>query len=175
MCGSSQVYQGGSTGPSSFTAGALPATANFERTVQMVSSPNRVVALATPLIFAPLAGGVTAWAAKHAPGIDIDQGQLQAIFIAGATIALAHSGMWMKGWQDYEKRQELLPGGALEPAGAVSAAAGAGEPDLGPDTDSDPDADADVVASGFDEDEDDPIARLEAELIAMGAAQDAEA
>ncbi|MEA2148834.1 MAG: hypothetical protein QOD69_664 [Solirubrobacteraceae bacterium] len=142
----------------------------------MLASPNRVVALATPLIFAPLAGGVTAWAAKHAPGIHIDQGQLQAIFIAGATIALAHSGMWMKGWQDYEKRQELLPAGALEPAGA---AAGAGEPDLAPDTDVDidPDIDPDALASDFDEDDDDPIAQLEAALAATfaGAAQDAEA
>jgi hypothetical protein len=143
----------------------------------MVSSPNRVVALATPLIFAPLAGGVTAWAAKHAPGIHIDQGQLQAIFIAGATIALAHSGIWMKGWQDYEKRQELLPASALEPAGAATAAAAAGEPDLDPDADPDTDIASDVLASDFDEDEDedDPIAQLEAALAATGATQDAEA
>jgi hypothetical protein len=65
-----------------------------------------MVAIATPLVFAPLAGAVTALAAKHAPGLEIDQGQLQAIFIAGATIAFAKSGLWLKGWQDYEKREQ---------------------------------------------------------------------
>lgn len=72
----------------------------------MNTSPNRMVAIATPLVFAPLAGAVTALAAKHAPGLEIDQGQLQAIFIAGATIAFAKSGLWLKGWQDYEKREQ---------------------------------------------------------------------
>jgi hypothetical protein len=149
----------------------------------MLSSPNRVVALATPLIFAPAAGAVTAWAAKHAPGIHIDQGQLQAIFIAGATIALAHSGMWMKGWQDYEKRQEVLPASALEPADAAAAAAqpdvDAGtDTDIDFDTDIDADIDPDAAASDLDEDDDDdPIAQLEAALTAAaaGATQDDEA
>lgn len=72
----------------------------------MNTSPNRMVAIATPLVFAPLAGAITALAAKHAPGLEIDEGQLQAIFIAGATIALAKSGLWLKGWQDYEKREQ---------------------------------------------------------------------
>jgi hypothetical protein len=151
----------------------------------MLSSPNRVVALATPLIFAPAAGAVTAWAAKHAPGIHIHQGQLQAIFIAGATIALAHSGMWMKGWQDYEKRQEVLPASALEPADAAAAAA---QPDVDAgtdadfdtdfDTDIDADIDPDAAAADLDEDDDDdPIAQLEAALTAAaaGATQDEEA
>jgi hypothetical protein len=150
----------------------------------MLSSPNRVVAVATPLIFAPAAGAVTAWAAKHAPGIHIDQGQLQAIFIAGATIALAHSGMWMKGWQDYEKRQEVLPASALEPADAAAAAAqpdfDAGtdaDADAGIDTDIDADIDPGAAASDLDEDDDDPIAQLEAALTAAaaGATQDEEA
>jgi hypothetical protein len=72
----------------------------------MNTSPNRMVAIATPLVFAPLAGALTALAAKYAPGLEIDEGQLQAIFIAGATIALAKSGLWLKGWQDYEKREQ---------------------------------------------------------------------
>ena len=72
-------------------------------------SPNRVVAIATPLVFAPLAGTVAALAAKYAPGLEIDQGQLVAVFIAGATIAFAKAGLWLKGWQDYEKRQEAIP------------------------------------------------------------------
>jgi hypothetical protein len=43
-----------------------------------------MVAIATPLVFAPLAGAI----------------------IAGATIAFAKSGLWLKGWQDYEKREQ---------------------------------------------------------------------
>lgn len=74
----------------------------------MNASPNRVVAIATPLVFAPLAGAVAALAARYAPGLDIDEGQLVAVFIAGATIAFAKAGLWLKGWQDYEKHQEAL-------------------------------------------------------------------
>jgi hypothetical protein len=88
----------------------------------MTISPNRLVAIATPLLFAPLAGAITAWTAKHAPGVDIDAGQLQAIFIAGATIAFAKAGLWMKGWQDYEKRQEATPVDALEIANEMALA-----------------------------------------------------
>lgn len=80
----------------------------------MNASPNRVVAIATPLVFAPLAGAVTALAAKYAPGLDIDEGQLEAIFIAGAAIAVAKAGLWLKGWQDYEKRQETMHAAAVE-------------------------------------------------------------
>lgn len=83
----------------------------------MNASPNRVVAIATPLIFAPLAGTVAALAAKYAPGLDIDQGQLEAVFIAGAAFAVAKGGLWLKGWQDYEKRQEAMQVAAFESAG----------------------------------------------------------
>jgi len=69
------------------------------------ANPNRSVAILTPLLFAPAAGAVSAAAAKY--GLDVDGGQLQAIFIAGATIAFAKAGLWMKGWQDYEKREDL--------------------------------------------------------------------
>src|ERR671910_840980 len=49
-------------------------------------SPNRLVAVLTPLVFAPLAGMVSVLAARHIPGLDIDSDQLQQIFIAGALI-----------------------------------------------------------------------------------------
>jgi hypothetical protein len=68
-------------------------------------NPNRVVAVLTPLVFAPLAGAVTAWLAEHFPGFNVDQDQLQAIFIAGALIALAPAAQWLHGWQKYEERQ----------------------------------------------------------------------
>ena len=78
-------------------------------------------------MFAPLAGSLSVLAAKYLPGVDIDSGQLEGIFIAGATIAFAKAGLWLKGWQDHEKREE----------GAAFAASleGHDEPDLeaGPD------------------------------------------
>ena len=61
--------------------------------------------MATPLVFAPLAGAVTAWLAEHFPGINVDQSSLEQIFIAGALIALAPAAQWLHGWQKFEARQ----------------------------------------------------------------------
>jgi hypothetical protein len=66
---------------------------------------NRFVALLTPIVFAPAAGYAASWLAKHAPGVDIKQSDLQAIFIAGALIGLAPAAQWLHGWQKYEARQ----------------------------------------------------------------------
>jgi hypothetical protein len=71
-------------------------------------SPNRIVALLTPLVFAPLAGAVAAWLAEHFPGVEVDQGSLEQIFIAGALIALAPAAQWLHGWQKHEARQAEL-------------------------------------------------------------------
>src|SRR5690349_4580702 len=68
----------------------------------MSFAPNRVVAFLTPLVFAPVAGAVSVWAAQHA-GVDIDATSLQAVFIAGAGIAFGKAALWLKGWQDWEK------------------------------------------------------------------------
>ena len=68
-------------------------------------SPNRVVAVATPLVFAPLAGAVSAWLAKHFPGFNVPQEHLQQIFIAGSLIALAPAAQWLHGWQKWEIQQ----------------------------------------------------------------------
>jgi hypothetical protein len=65
---------------------------------------NRVVALATPL-FAAAAGWVATWLAENVPGVSIDQGALEEIFIAGALIALAPAAQWLHGWQKWEARQ----------------------------------------------------------------------
>ncbi len=72
----------------------------------MTIAPNRAVALLTPLVFAPLAGAISVLVAQHMPGVEIDRGALEAIFIAGATIAFAKAGLWLKGWQEYEKHTE---------------------------------------------------------------------
>ena len=71
----------------------------------MTITPGRLVAFLTPLIFAPLAGSISVLAARYLPGVDIDQSSLQAIFIAGATIAFGKAALWLKGWQDWEKRE----------------------------------------------------------------------
>jgi hypothetical protein len=109
----------------------------------MFSSPNRLVAMLTPIVFAPLAGSIAVLAARYFPGVNIDQDALQAIFIAGATIAFGKAALWLKGWQDYEKRE---------------AEAGGNEPDLLMAED---DAPAVAAEGGFEDDafadEEDPV------------------
>ncbi len=68
-------------------------------------TPNRIVAILTPLVFAPAAGGIAAWLAEHFPGTEIDPDRLTEIFIAGALIALAPAIQWLHGWQKYEARE----------------------------------------------------------------------
>ena len=80
----------------------------------MTITPGRLVALLTPLIFAPLAGSISVLAARYLPGVDIDQGSLQAIFIAGATIAFGKAALWLKGWQDWEKREADASGDVVD-------------------------------------------------------------
>jgi len=72
-------------------------------------SPNRIVAVLTPLIFAPLAGTIAAFVAHNFPGVDISEGSLTQIFIAGALIAFAKAAQWTRGWQKYEERHEATP------------------------------------------------------------------
>ena len=68
-------------------------------------TPNRIVAVLTPLVVAPLAGACASWLSQHFPGIDVKQSDLQAIFIGGALIALAPAAHWLHGWQKHEARQ----------------------------------------------------------------------
>lgn len=86
-------------------------------------SPNRIVAVLTPLVFAPLAGACAAWLSQHFPGVDVDKDALQEIFIAGALIALAPAAQWLHGWQKYEARQ-----GELQRDLALASATGATPP-----------------------------------------------
>jgi hypothetical protein len=110
----------------------------------MSVSPNRLVALLTPIVFAPLAGTISVLVARY--GLDIDTGSLQAIFIAGATIAFGKGALWLKGWQEHEKRQG-------EPADAPAGAADQ-EPDLDalePDLEPEPDHDDELLAASATE------------------------
>jgi hypothetical protein len=115
-------------------------------------SPNRIVALLTPLVFAPLAGTAATLAAKYFPGTDIPASSFEEIFIAGALIALAKSAQWTQGWQKYEAREaerestaESLDTreAAIAAREAEFAAAGYEEPyaDEGPLLDDDPELD----------------------------------
>ena len=89
-------------------------------------SPNRIVAVLTPLVFAPLAGTIAAFVAHNFPGVEISEGSLTQIFIAGALIAFAKAAQWTRGWQKYEERHdapaedafELPPLGDFPPAPA---------------------------------------------------------
>jgi hypothetical protein len=115
-------------------------------------APNRAVAILTPLIFAPLAGAVSVLIARYVPGVDIDSSSLEAIFIAGATIAFAKAGIWLKGWQEHEKRQADPVLDA--PHAALAEDDAAAEPDLAPAEDDEPDLETDddlPVLAGFEE------------------------
>jgi hypothetical protein len=89
-------------------------------------TPNRVVAVLTPLVFAPLAGAVSAWLARHAPGVSVQQDDVQAVFIGGALIALAPAAQWLHGWQKYEAREadkeEAVEVATIQTAAAEEAA-----------------------------------------------------
>jgi hypothetical protein len=67
-------------------------------------SPNRVVALITPLAV-PLAGWLATQAATQLPGLDLPESALEEIFIAGALFALAPAAQWLHGWQKWETQQ----------------------------------------------------------------------
>lgn len=74
-------------------------------------SLNRIVVLLTPLVFAPAAGWLTLFAAKH--GITMPKDKVvtseieAATFVLGALIAYAKAHHWLRGWQKYE--QEIAP------------------------------------------------------------------
>lgn len=115
----------------------------------MTFTPGRLVATLTPLVFAPLAGAISVLIAEHAPGLDIDSDQLQQIFIAGALIAFGKAGLWLKGWQDYEKTQEIGPADVLNDV-ALEASMDVEPEDAAVDLDEEA-----ALADGMDPDEDD--------------------
>ena len=86
-------------------------------------SPNRLVTILTPLVFAPLAGALTAWVAQNAPGLPaLDSAQVTALFIAGATIAFGKGALWLRGWQHFEGSPDGRVGAEADPADDVAMA-----------------------------------------------------
>jgi hypothetical protein len=65
---------------------------------------NRKVLLLTPIV-APVAGFVAAWLAKHVPGVEISEKDLNEIFLAGIAVVLAGSAQWIHGHQKHEARE----------------------------------------------------------------------
>lgn len=96
-------------------------------------TPNRIVAVLTPLVFAPAAGAVSAWVAKHAPGVELSTQELTNIFIAGALVALAPAAQWLHGWQKYEQQQAETERAVAVATAAPAAAVVYTEPPAGDD------------------------------------------
>ena len=121
-------------------------------------TPGRVVAFLTP-VFASAAGFLSIKMADW--GLNVSADQLQAVFIGGATLAVAPALLWLKGWQDWEKLQAGTSAGVssdqrLEEAMAERSMV---EPDdlaAGAELDeADSDDDGfgeEILADGFDED-----------------------
>ena len=91
---------------------------------------NRIVALLTPLVFAPLAGVISTWAASNLPGVTLSPDKIEEVFIAGALIALAPAAQWLHGWQKYEARQDEALLAASTGFNTTSVVAQAPEEDL---------------------------------------------
>lgn len=79
---------------------------------------NRVVALLTPLLFAPLAGFISLQLAKLGIGLDSSHAQdivvQGAVFLIGVLIAFLKSRQWLKGWQRFEARHDWIQNAALD-------------------------------------------------------------
>lgn len=121
-------------------------------------TPNRIVTLLGPTVFAPLAGFISLWVAQHFPGIDMPQDKVAgalstaAIFVIGALIAHLKSSKWLDGWQKYEERTALLASGALPPSGEFHETATPTPPpsDDAPNVNYDEDLDEELA--GYDDD-----------------------
>ena len=129
-------------------------------------SLNRIVALLTPLVFAPLAGVISTWAADNLPGVNFPASAVEEIFIAGALIALAPAAQWLHGWQKWEARQagELAVATATVSTVPVVAEA-APEPDFADENLEDFDLDELDELDDFDEFEDTSVGEDETALV----------
>ena len=125
-------------------------------------SPNRIVAFLTPLVFAPLAGVISTWAAENLPGVAISQSAMEEIFVAGALIALAPALQWLYGWQKHEARAaDALAVAATSLTPPSLEAAPPAEPDLTDEDLEDFDLDELDELDDFDEYEDTSVGEYE--------------
>jgi hypothetical protein len=68
---------------------------------------NRVVVLLTP-IFASISGLIAAQVGEWLPGTSLDESEITALFVTGATAAVAAAYKWIDGWQKHEQSEALL-------------------------------------------------------------------
>jgi hypothetical protein len=74
----------------------------------------RFVAVLTP-VFAVGAAWIAALAARHIPGVVLDQAEITSLMLAVATTAAASALKWLHGWQKHEAREAeraLTPNGS---------------------------------------------------------------
>jgi hypothetical protein len=78
--------------------------------------PNRIVALATPLV-APLAGAFAAWLSQKVPGVDIPAGTMEEIFfvVLGVVAALALQFNHNRFKWDVEEQRATAASEVIEP------------------------------------------------------------
>jgi hypothetical protein len=127
-------------------------------------SPNRIVAVLTPLVFAPVAGAIAAWIANNIPGAEISARNLEEVFIGGALIGLAPAAQWLHGWQKYEARKAEQEH-AIELGIAPAAASGAAiAPEFADETEDFEPAETEELEDEFDELDD--LETLDEELFA---------
>lgn len=70
---------------------------------------NRVIALLTVLIFVPLASSVTAWAAKHFPGVPFpSKGAIVTGLAIGGAGAISIGYKFLENWGKHEDRLHAL-------------------------------------------------------------------
>jgi len=81
---------------------------NDTTTTTTASNKGSIVAALTPLI-AIVAGWLTAVAAKHIPGLQLDPTQITAVMIATITSVLGVAVKWLHGWQRHEARVATQP------------------------------------------------------------------
>jgi hypothetical protein len=77
--------------------------ANLILTLEEKFPVNRVVVLLTP-VFAALSGTLATWWAAHVSWLELTQGQLLAVFIAGVGAALPPVYVWLRNWAAHEAR-----------------------------------------------------------------------
>lgn len=82
-------------------------------------SINRIIVLLTP-VFVGISGWICQWVADHFPGAPaLDQGELTAVFVAGALAGVTVVAQWLHGWQKHEARQAAADEYADAIAGGV--------------------------------------------------------
>jgi hypothetical protein len=101
---------------------------------------------------------------------------VEAIFIAGAGIAFAKAGLWLKGWQEYEKRNADVASDAGGGIHVDDEPEPGDEPDLGdepeldaePDLDGEPELDDELALDDEPDFDDEPDLDEEPEPVAAG-------